>query len=235
MINPQKENGFTPIANELMNELVRVRLCGVEWQILLFVIRKTYGFNKKTDIIPISQFEKGCLLDRTQVCRKLKTLVAKQLLVKTEKGYSFNKHYNEWVVAKQLVAKQCVEVVAKQPPSITNTKERRSTKKKVLFPMTHTLLGDRDFVDDLNDVAVLEAYPKLGDSDLRSEVNSIMAWLEDKKKPHSVSTMRVLNWLKRSPLGQKKDDNFYRVELERLGFAAFANTYGLDLASKISQ
>jgi len=99
MSNPQLENGYTKLANELLDQVCLYPLSGRELRVALFVIRKTYGFNKKHDKISLSQFQKGTGLDRTSVCRILKKLVACKPLVKTEKGYEFNKNWEQWVVA----------------------------------------------------------------------------------------------------------------------------------------
>jgi Mn-dependent DtxR family transcriptional regulator len=100
---------------------------------------------------------------------------------------------------------------------------------------THQFLKDSGVVDKLSDSPVRLAYPKLTDAELLVYVNEIVAWLGDKGKKKEVTTMRVLNWLKKTSLGEKKDDAFYARELERLGFAAFANDYGLAVAHKYSQ
>lgn len=145
MKNPQKENGYTAIANEIMDQLARVSLSGNEWKILMYVFRKTYGFNKKQDRIPLSQFVDGCDMDRTNVCRTIKKLVAKRILVKTYGVYGFNKGYNDWVVVKSPVVKSTTGsgqidnlVVANSPHSKVNTKVDISkvdidTKKEILL------------------------------------------------------------------------------------------------------
>ncbi len=99
MSNPQKENGYVPIANELYEQIVKVPLLGSEFRVLLFFIRKTYGFNKKSDKISLTQFEKGTGVSRPTVVKALKNLIARNMLVKTALlVYSLNKHYETWVV-----------------------------------------------------------------------------------------------------------------------------------------
>ena len=99
MANPQKENGFTPISNEILEELVKTDILASEFRVLYFVIRKTYGFHKKSDVISLTQFEKGTLLSRATVVKALKNLVSCNILVKTAiPSYSFNKDYDSWVV-----------------------------------------------------------------------------------------------------------------------------------------
>src|SRR5574344_2572674 len=100
MANPQKENGYTAIANEIMDNIIKLQLAGSEWKLLLFVFRKTYGFNKKQDLISLSQFQKACSLNRTQVCKGLKSLVSRLILLKDNNGLSFNKNFNQWIVSK---------------------------------------------------------------------------------------------------------------------------------------
>jgi phage replication O-like protein O len=106
MASPQTENGFTKIANEVFEELVKTALLGAEFQICFFVIRKTYGYNKKEDRISLTQFEKGTNLSRPTVVKSLKNLVAKNVLKRSESLiYKFNKDYETWVVNTALLVK----------------------------------------------------------------------------------------------------------------------------------
>ena len=99
MASPQTENGYTKIANELYDQIVKTAILGSEYQLLFFVIRKTYGFNKKEDRISLTQFEKGTGLSRATVNKGLKNLVLMKLLVKTAiPTYSINKDWETWLV-----------------------------------------------------------------------------------------------------------------------------------------
>jgi len=106
MADPQKENGYVPIANEIIEHLVKTALLGAEFRVLFFFIRKTYGYNKKEDRISLTQFEKGTGLSRPTVVKTLKNLIAKNILVKTAKlVYSLNKDWEKWVVNTALLVK----------------------------------------------------------------------------------------------------------------------------------
>lgn len=105
MASPQKENGFTPIANEILEELVKLRLPASEKDILLFVIRKTYGYQKKMDRISLTQFEIGTLLSRVTVVKALKNLISRNILVKSGLLFRFNKDHNLWVVNAGILVK----------------------------------------------------------------------------------------------------------------------------------
>lgn len=102
MASPQLENGHTRIANELLDKFCSLGVSGGEFRILLFVVRKTYGFQKKLDRISLSQFEGGTTMSRSHVCLALKSLVLKQVLVKENGGYKLNKNHDEWVVLRKV-------------------------------------------------------------------------------------------------------------------------------------
>lgn len=74
MANPQKENGYVAIANEIMEALAKIRIPGQARQVLDVILRKTYGWQKKEDHISLSQFEAATGLKRSNVCQCLKIL-----------------------------------------------------------------------------------------------------------------------------------------------------------------
>lgn len=102
MAKPQIENGYTRIANEILEELSFAGINGSEYRVLLVVIRKTYGFNKKKDRISLSQFQLFTNMNRPQAVRTLQSLVSKRILLKENGSYSFNKNWEEWVVCKRI-------------------------------------------------------------------------------------------------------------------------------------
>jgi len=76
---------------------------GAEYSVLLFLLRKTYGYQKKDDVISLTQFEKGTNLSRPTVVKTLKNLLARKMIVKTyllesKISFRFNKDYESWVV-----------------------------------------------------------------------------------------------------------------------------------------
>jgi phage replication O-like protein O len=101
MASPQKENGSTMIANEILEKLYCFPFTNRELKVLLFVIRKTWGWHKKEDTISYNQIAKGCFITRRNAIYTIKSLVSKQALV-VKNGYintiSLNKDYDKWVV-----------------------------------------------------------------------------------------------------------------------------------------
>src|SRR3990167_5784109 len=110
MANPQVENGYTRIANDIIEHLVKIPLLGAELRVLLFIIRKTYGWGKIQDKISFTQFEKGTGISRQTINKTIKNLVAKGMIVKIylpegNIGYTFIKDHEKWVVKTHLLVK----------------------------------------------------------------------------------------------------------------------------------
>lgn len=101
MASPQIKGGYTKIANEILEALSLINLSAYEWRVLIFIIRKTYGFHKKTDWISLSQFKKALSIRRRHIHRALKSLSSKQVII-TYRGdrfkisYGFQKNYSKW-------------------------------------------------------------------------------------------------------------------------------------------
>lgn len=103
MANPQTENGYTQVANEIIEHICRCDLNGVEFRIILFVWRKTWGWKQKSDSISFSQFEEAIGASRRMIIYGLQNLEAKNILLVTHNGtspniYQFNKDYDSWLM-----------------------------------------------------------------------------------------------------------------------------------------
>lgn len=106
----QLETGsYTRVVNVIIDELVKAPLLGAELAICFFVIRKTWGFNKKSDKISLSQFQKGVRRSRPTVVKALKNLQLVNILLLVKKGnqkhgeadeYALNKYYKTWYPVK---------------------------------------------------------------------------------------------------------------------------------------
>lgn len=103
MASPQKENGFTPIANELLEKIYQCKFSLRELKIILAVIRFSYGFNRKTSALSLRFLEKATNIHLRHVQTTVKKLIIKNvLIIKTEsKGIhsrkiQLNKNYDNW-------------------------------------------------------------------------------------------------------------------------------------------
>lgn len=142
----QIENGnYTRITNPLIEELIKIPFKGCELAVALFIIRKTYGFQKKQDEISLTQFEKGLNRSRPAIVKALKNLqlvnVAKLVKVGDSRNSSnlweINKYYDTWqlvkvaklVKYKQLTSKGYDKKLVKVPLHTKETIQKKYTKE----------------------------------------------------------------------------------------------------------
>lgn len=129
MANPQKENGYTAIANEILDVLTKTPLQSSERRVLDVVFRKTYGFNKKEDSISISQITEATGLSKRTVIYATQNLEAKIMVAVAREDmntnrYRFQKDYDKWVVQRN--SPQYEQLLAKMRK---NYKKKGSAKK----------------------------------------------------------------------------------------------------------
>lgn len=103
---PDLEKGFIRIAtgkkdNDVVTALVKANLIGTEYQLILVILRKTWGFGKKKDWISLTQFENITGKSRPMIWKTLEKLGNKRIIVKkSSRGklaiYQFNKDFKSW-------------------------------------------------------------------------------------------------------------------------------------------
>lgn len=105
MASPQKENGYTAIANELLEALCVRIMRGEARAVYDAIIRKTYGFQKKEDHLPLSQLSKITGLPSSEVCRSLRYLKEMKVILRDDNGLTrIQKDYEKWLLAIRPVA-----------------------------------------------------------------------------------------------------------------------------------
>lgn len=132
MANPQPDK-FLRISTEFFDALIKIRIPGEARQVFDFIIRKTWGFNKKEDRIPLSQFALATGLKKPTVMRALGKLKKMNIIVikkdnTNEIKYSIYKDFDNWkplskkiTVAKKdnmVLSKKIIRPLSKKIPSI---------------------------------------------------------------------------------------------------------------------
>lgn len=131
MANPQLENGHSRIANELLEALSQINLSAYEWRVFMCVLRKTYGWNKKSDFISVSQIAEGAGLPRSHACRAKLSLLRKKLLIERSGLLGPNKDYDSWDVTN-------IGTVPKLVTPVTNLGNKTPIKQQKRQNVTNT-------------------------------------------------------------------------------------------------
>lgn len=147
MATPQCEHGYTKIANELLEALIKIRVPGEAMQVLLKVIRQTYGYNKKEDDISLSQFCLATGMKKPNCVRAINKAIALNVIIKKDNGsiarYRFNKDYSTWkpLSKKITLSKKIMSVIKKDNKSLSKkipTKEiKDNVTKEIYIPDAH--------------------------------------------------------------------------------------------------
>ena len=156
MDNPQLEDGYTRIANEIIEQLAQVQLAGHETRVLMVIWRKTYGWKKKIDMIALSQFEKITGLPKVKCSEALTRLSDRNIITKKvpENGnrnvitYGFNKCFSQWI--------RVPENEKRGFPKTGTTKETttKETRQKKLDPTSHEVR-----ISEFLLFKIIEIYP----------------------------------------------------------------------------
>jgi len=145
MPNPQKENGYTGISNELLDAIISAKFSSrsdLPLKLVFCVIRKTYGFQKKIDRISLSQFEKMTGAGRANCNYWLKRLVSLQVLVSLAKPegryYGLNKDYSKWLVSLPLLValETNTSIASSTRTSIASSTHKRKKEITKEIPLT---------------------------------------------------------------------------------------------------
>jgi phage replication O-like protein O len=140
--SPQKENGYTPIANELLEQFLRFNFTKRQLLVIMTIARMTYGYSRKTDATSSVQIANLTKIDRPDVSRTINQLVRMNVINKHREGrqshgvfvsqLSINKHYDKWITDGELLSEVNLPQVVKS--LITDGKSH--TKRIVNHP-TH--------------------------------------------------------------------------------------------------
>ncbi|SDI87663.1 replication protein [Alteribacillus bidgolensis] len=105
--NPQKENGFTGIANEIFDVIAQCKFNGTQFRLLTIIWRYTYGFQRKSHPFSQSFLHEKTGLSKDSIKRGIKGLIDKKVLIVVKvatfsnpRELMFNKYYNDWLIEK---------------------------------------------------------------------------------------------------------------------------------------
>lgn len=106
--NPQLEDGYAKIANELSEAFAAYPFTSVQHQIIWTVLRQTYGYNRKCHAISIGFLVKATGRSRSKVAKAINDLINANVLIEYSSGegsasrvLGINKLYKTWGVPQE--------------------------------------------------------------------------------------------------------------------------------------
>ena len=211
MANPQIEDGHTKIANDLFEKIISSGLNGTELSVILFLIRKTYGFQKKQDYISLNQFMACIPVSRPTICKALKNLQLVKIIKLVKKGnsinmanlYALSKNFDTW----QLVKKSKLVKFSK---STSKDFEKQLVKKTLPTKETITkeTLQKKSFGENSMIKLSTEEYAKLcrsyGGRYIDRLIQAVEDWKRSKGKDYKDDYAGIRTWIRR----RKEDGKF---------------------------
>ncbi len=145
MANPQIENGYTAVANEILDHLYKQPLNGTELKVIMCILRYTFGFQRKSHKLSATFIAKWGNCDLRTVKRALKKLKQDRVIIyinSERKGVTaelmFNKDYEQWCTGGQNVTsgendtggQNVTGVVGKMTPEPVGKMTHKKIKKE---------------------------------------------------------------------------------------------------------
>ncbi|WP_275262443.1 replication protein [Citrobacter braakii] len=137
------DDGYTRIANELLEAVMAADLTARQLKVVLAVIRKTYGFGKKFDRITNTQIAMMTGIHHTHVCKAKNEMIAMNIIISNGQTIGVNKVISEWNFdisqLSESLAKTANKTLANlandHKPTQLNTKETIQKKEKKDTPL----------------------------------------------------------------------------------------------------
>ncbi len=102
MASPQTKNGYTRIANEILEEIMKTNLNGTQFRIVMAIWRYTYGFRRTSYEMPLSFLAEKMETKKSHVDKELDILIERKIITvygigqRRGRVLGFNKNYDEW-------------------------------------------------------------------------------------------------------------------------------------------
>lgn len=130
MASPQVENGYAPIANELLDAILRFGFTGTQTLIVLWVIRHTFGWSRKTVEFSWHRIAKEVGMDHGGIVRQGNALMTARVLFSAKGKIGIQKNHDLWKRPKRIHKKKPTLAEEDQPEiSIFGTDSSQSRDK----------------------------------------------------------------------------------------------------------
>lgn len=196
MARPKLENGYSPIANEILEALAKVNISPGETRILNTIIRNSYGWKRKEAKLSLNDFEKATGINKKHLNRYIgggkdtNGLIEKKMINRITRtgdkkpSYSIQKDYEKWETSPELVTK------------ITKIGDNRvKTSPELVTNITKT--GDLKSLYPLQEADFKRSKSVLNQYYLKQAINSYSLFLltQFQKKGNLVAENLTLRYL----------------------------------------
>ncbi|EAT2433206.1 Replication protein O [Salmonella enterica] len=127
------DDGYTRLANELLDAVMCSGLPETELCILMAVWRKTYGYNKKMDWISNEQLEEMIQKHHTHCSTAKNSLIRRKVLIQEGRRVGMNIHISEWQTKNNGFCKTLAKPAKKTLAEVANAPKQKllTTKDKL--------------------------------------------------------------------------------------------------------
>ena len=206
MADVQLENGYTKIANEILERMALTKLSPTQFRLILVIWRYTYGFNRKDHAMSLNFLAEATGVHKQRVKQELDKLIESNIVIVTEEGtnsksrkLAFNKDYDTWFL--QSTKEGTVSEIAD-----TRVSEIADTRVSEIADTRVSEIADTR-VSEIADTRVSEiAY---------QEINNINKNLNKYKEDDEGIVERILDLLQKSKILDKDDiTEFLREDIQ---------------------
>ena len=151
MHGPQLEDGYTRIANEILEAIYQTKFNATQLKIILLIIRYTYGFNRKSHDISLSFIEKATGISKRYVSSELNQLIENRVVIVYEnhtntqsRRIGLNKNYTEWGIRSNLPQLK--------NPSTVEEKQDTTVEQSFNTTVEQFFNQERQYKDNIKDI-----------------------------------------------------------------------------------
>ena len=211
--NPQLKKGYTKIANGLLEKFSKTSLSGSSWRVLMAIIRKIYGFNKKEDWISYKQLSEMTGMLKPNISQAISQLVSAGVVMRTHNGnkviISLEKNYkplSERITLRTVMSSttnryEKGKLTVMRKTRLTGSTKETITKDNLQKKYTHLEdVKEKDFQE------ISEKY-KVPLAFVRSKYDDMELWVGEKSGRGRGRNWRLtlMNWVKRDSIKIRKE------------------------------
>lgn len=235
MSDVQLENGYTRIANELLEVIYSTNFNATQLKIVLCIIRYTYGFSRISHNISISFLSKATGVSKRYISDELKKMIDNKVVTviqehstTTSRILKLNKNYSQWIGYRTIL--QQVNNTSTGEQLITTTDEQYFIQERKKDNIKESIPLKKESKIFSND-EVLNAYNNIinvnineDNADINQVNDNISTQRKEKERkevynitltPEETNYISVLSRIKDYPLDEVKDIGYMRTLKER--------------------